>query len=96
MKCEDCGGKCCKQGFTVFFTREEVDTIYEKHGISDEHFMRFNPPNGPLVVWEKIDTSDTCYFLIDDKCSIYESRPKMCREYDCAEDQQLRGSKLWQ
>lgn len=24
-----------------------------------------------------------CGFLIDDKCSVYENRPKVCRQFDC-------------
>lgn len=31
----------------------------------------------------KKENSKDCYYLGDDGCTIYDKRPKMCREMDC-------------
>lgn len=43
--------------------------------------------NGDLVsVLDHKENSDECVYLIDNKCSIYDDRPIVCRTYDCRFD----------
>lgn len=42
-----------------------------------------NPPEPGMIGMDK-DAMVPCEYIIDGKCSIYEKRPKGCREYLCA------------
>jgi Fe-S-cluster containining protein len=42
-----------------------------------------NPNVGPLVAMFKKTPTGGCSMFIDGKCSIYDYRPKSCRQFDC-------------
>jgi Fe-S-cluster containining protein len=82
FKCERCA-ECCKKLY-IILNDEDIKNI-EKLGYSKEDFCE-----GELIgefkgkfVLKKED--DKCIFLEKDKdgysCSIYESRPEICRKY---------------
>ncbi len=71
LPCKTCNGRCCKN---PIFTREEYDLVKEKYGV----------PAPDRVIDIGIDfvgLSGICPYLGKDRCSIYEDRPSVCKEY---------------
>ncbi len=77
MKCTQCG-KCCRL-FLINLSEEEwnsgryktmFDTDYDDAKWSDLNVLEQNPDG-------------SCIYLKDGKCSIHDSRPKVCREFFC-------------
>lgn len=68
VPCGDCTA-CCECGYDVDLRPGEGEGLeyVERGGIR----------------YLKHDDADRCFYLKDGKCSIYESRPAACREYDC-------------
>lgn len=85
-KCTGCG-QCCSN-FLPLSTKEvkEIWRYVEKHHIRE--CRHFAPTAKPIDDW-------TCPFLDDtrrsDKCTIYEVRPEICREFQCNRDPQEMG-----
>lgn len=77
-KCIQCGS-CCSN--LLVMTAEEIETIHKyikKHNIKEyKHILPLAEPTIDL----------TCPFLNDskpnEKCDIYEVRPRICREFIC-------------
>ena len=81
--CKKCGA-CCKNYPFIELSKNEISTLwqltklhsdvftYQKDKIAEEYFLQFKE-NGD------------CFFLIEDNgcysCSIYESRPGICKNY---------------
>lgn len=78
INCLDCAG-CCS-GLPPIINKTDAQRISKKLGLSVANFE-----NDYLRVDEDKDTvlqQTPCPFLLEDnKCSIYEFRPKACREY---------------
>lgn len=71
MKCDDCG-KCCQ--FILVST--EV--------LTDDHKRWLELHKGIHVIgWDTLKIDIPCSALKDNRCTIYEDRPKICRWYDC-------------
>lgn len=74
---------CCEK-LTPFLTAEEIDS--GKYPISliqpPEEFINENNNIGPIVAMYK-NINGGCSMFKDNKCSIYESRPISCRQFDC-------------
>ncbi len=72
MSCNKCG-KCCKEvAFFVNKERFDIDWI-QLHGFEVED-------QGDKY---KIKKQSICSKLVENKCSIYETRPEMCRNFNC-------------
>lgn len=77
--CNNCS-KCCRNFFLPIKNfSDDVKRWIEFHGISvvrikDQDYLKINNP---------------CENLKDDKCSIYEDRPDVCRVYDCKDNQEF-------
>lgn len=75
LPCDECKGKCCT---FVPFSPEEFSEITAKHPIPlPAKVERF----GLAYLVSKGDQDCTCAYLKDGKCSIYEDRPLVCRQY---------------
>ena len=76
--------KCCEV-LTPFLTPEEVSSgLYPLSLIQPDKKMLLENPNvGPLVAMFKKSPTGGCSMFIDGKCSIYDIRPKSCRQFDC-------------
>ena len=74
IKCEQCG-KCCEDLFLplAITVDDDVKKWLEYHGIKTEF-------KNPLTY---IRIPLKCSKLKDGKCSIYENRPQVCRDYNC-------------
>lgn len=87
----DCGGKCCK-AFTL--TKSNIISLWQA---GDGHSKEFDTVRNMLVAIENDNYEElmrdskgyskggelwfACKHLKNDKCSIYEDRPQMCREF---------------
>ena len=78
VPCGDCRG-CCVSGYSVQIRPHDQEAralIPAKLLISAPGFAR-----GELTMAARPD--GTCPMLHDNQCSIYQSRPQTCRDYDC-------------
>jgi Fe-S-cluster containining protein len=75
--CRDkCGAKCCKQNATyVHMTKVEVERLLEVKQFKVKLDLRY--PDRPYAM----PTDGGCIFLEEDLCTIYEIRPKTCRDF---------------
>jgi Fe-S-cluster containining protein len=68
-ECMNCGGKCC------------IDTSIEVYGVNDVPLEYLNVRNNAFYMKKKKDHK-TCIALTEDGlCSIYDSRPSVCRDF---------------
>lgn len=81
FKCTDClsCANCCKTTGPLF-TRTDIKRLSKRFGMTtavfEQTYLR-RDSDGDLVL-----QSTPCPFLLDDnKCSVYEDRPRACREY---------------
>lgn len=70
LPCDECKGKCCT--FPTF-SRKEFDIVKAKYGVP---FFAKVADLGTAVVLQ-----DNCPYLQAGKCSIYEDRPRGCKDY---------------
>jgi Fe-S-cluster containining protein len=73
--CEECTAACCKENrhdYAVELEETEKDFHFEfKH-------------NGMEVVRVIPYVNGQCFYLIGNKCSIYDRRPLLCRQFNCS------------
>jgi len=78
VSCTECAN-CCKT-MTPTFTKGDIDRISTHLGMSRKEFkvkwLRKEEDSGDWV-----NTTQPCQFLADNKCSIYEVRPRDCAEF---------------
>jgi uncharacterized protein len=76
-----CGGctACCRSSYFIHIGPDETDTL----GRIPRALLFPAPglPDGHVVLG--YDERGCCPMLVDDRCSIYEDRPRTCRTYDC-------------
>lgn len=72
--CAGCGADCCRGFPSVKLTPEEYSAL-ERLGAARLEFLL----NGEhyLII------EHGCEFLTDNRCSIYDSRPDICRRFTC-------------
>ena len=90
VPCQSCTAKCCKN-YDVFIDHEdlkiqdELDFIKKlPYSKSYGYVPKFILYEGDVQKkWVLIlnNPGKTCQFLVDDKCSIYDKRPLICRTY---------------
>ncbi|MBS1772673.1 MAG: YkgJ family cysteine cluster protein [Bacteroidetes bacterium] len=78
VDCMNCAN-CCKT-MTPTYTRKDIVRISEHLKMTPKEFtdkwLEKDPDNGDWM-----NKKQPCQFLIDNKCSIYEVRPKDCAEF---------------
>lgn len=78
VPCDDCT-VCCR-GEDVIIRPHDGDVL-------EKYKTHTKIRNGVLVsILDHKEGRDECIYLIDDKCSIYDDRPIVCRTYDCRVD----------
>ncbi len=76
--CDGCSG-CCRSSQFVHIGPDEVDTLRHIPGA-----LLFPAPRMPAGnVLLGYDQNGNCPMLVDDRCSIYDHRPRTSRTYDC-------------
>ena len=78
VPCNGCTA-CCTSSQFVHIGPDEAETL--AHIPAELLFPAPGLPAGNVLLG--YDENGHCPMLIDDKCSIYEHRPRTCRTYDC-------------
>ena len=78
MPCDGCTA-CCTSSQFVPIEPDETDTL--AHIPAELLFPAPRRPQGHVLLG--YDEHGHCPMLVDDRCSIYEHRPRTCRTYDC-------------
>jgi Fe-S-cluster containining protein len=78
VPCDSCTA-CCTSSQFVHIEPDEIDTLSHIH--PDLLFPAPRLPRGHVLLG--YDQHGHCAMLIDNRCSIYEHRPRTCRTYDC-------------
>lgn len=78
VPCNGCTA-CCTSSQFVHIAPDESDTL--AHVPEAWRFPAAGYPEGHVLLGH--DENGHCPMLIDNKCSIYEHRPRTCRTYDC-------------
>ena len=82
FKCTGCGACCTGSPGYVFLTSEDENNISKELKISIQEFQK---KYTRIFMGRRSLTEDKknydCVFLKNNKCSLYESRPKQCRTY---------------
>jgi hypothetical protein len=76
-----CGGctACCTSSQFVTIEPDETDTL--AHIPAELLFPAPRAPRGYMVLG--YDERGHCPMLVDNRCSVYQHRPRACRTYDC-------------
>ena len=74
--CELCGGACCQSVTLPQVFGEDVNRWLSLHGVQNGNLIRL-----PCK----------CLMLMDGKCSIYEERPQICRDYEVGSEACLKA-----
>ncbi len=78
VPCDGCTA-CCRASQFVHIGRDEVETLGRIP--ADLLFPAPRMPSGNLVLG--YDERGHCPLLVEDRCSVYDQRPRACRTYDC-------------
>ena len=78
VPCNGCTA-CCTSSMFIHIEPDELDTL--AHIPTQLLFPAPRRPQGHVVLGH--DERGHCPMLIDNRCSIYEHRPRTCRTYDC-------------
>ena len=101
MRCNLCDARCCKERL-ITITIFDVLRISHSTGLSPETFSQLVFPSILNLSYDYILEcregsrilalkSYPCYFLKDNKCSIYPNAPLICRLYPFSPDGKVRG-----
>ncbi len=76
-----CGGctACCRSSYFVHIAPDETDTL--RRVPLELQFPAPGLPEGHVVLG--YDEHGHCPMLVEERCSIYEDRPRTCRNFDC-------------
>jgi len=75
---------CCRK-FAVLLTPEEARSGFYR---IDWHGWI---PGARAAMLAKKKNGDCWYLTEDGRCSIYENRPQVCREFDCEKDERVKA-----
>jgi uncharacterized protein len=78
VPCDGCTA-CCRSSQFVHIAPDEADAL--AHVPKPLLFPAPGLPAGHVLLG--YDERGHCPMLVDDRCSIYEHRPRACRTYDC-------------
>ena len=78
VPCDGCTA-CCRSSQFVHIEPDEADAL--AHIPAELLFPAPRLPRGHVLLG--YDERGHCPMLVDDRCSVYEHRPRACRTYDC-------------
>jgi Fe-S-cluster containining protein len=84
--CAECGGKCCQGIIDVYYTDEIFNDPSLVKRVENDRF------DAVMLT----DENFRCIALKNGKCSIYEKRPQICREFKvgCSCCENFRNNRL--
>lgn len=85
FECTGCGKCCTGPKGSIFIDHEDLEGMANLLELAPKDFKRLyvkNRNNSLSLVERKREEGDyACIFLKDNRCSVYQSRPKQCRTY---------------
>jgi hypothetical protein len=72
-ECKDCGALCCKACGHEYAVLLDITEVHKYKHVKSNCF-------GEYFIMYK---NNKCPYLKDNLCSIYDNRPRRCREYSC-------------
>jgi uncharacterized protein len=79
---EECNARCCKEfSFPIAGNSTWIKEFVEFFTFTHPDMLKYR--NGSLVL------TAPCIYLENNKCGIYDRRPKICREFLCKQLKQL-------
>ena len=91
FECVKCG-KCCKWEGKVSLLPADIKRLAEAHSMKDEEFLnRFTKPYGSLIVLKDKPGSTECVFLKNNRCSVWDHKPKQCADFPKNYDKRCPG-----
>lgn len=85
LSCLKCPSLCCKMAGYVEVSQNDIRRLAKFLGVTARHFEEDHIVEITRKKEKLIKSAyDTCQFLATDRrCSVYDARPKNCREYVC-------------
>lgn len=81
FECIKCGA-CCKWEGVVVLTPEDIDRLAKNFDKDKEDFLsEYTTTFGKLTVLSNKPDTDICVFLKNNKCSVWDDKPKQCADY---------------
>lgn len=96
--CAACTGACCRNSeyghhkFAVILDSEEEDD-YEHVWLDEDGVSAKDGSEGPLFPVIPYKDGRCIYLGDDNRCTIYERRPALCREFTCLSGYRRHGDK---
>ena len=88
--CKGCEAICCK-GFKVpLLTEREFLSNKYPIRVVDIPQLKSEVPNAENVIGLAVWEGKSCFFLENNRCSIYNDRPQSCKVYDCRKDDDFK------
>lgn len=79
---------CCET-LTPYLTEEEVASGKYNYSITSPSSELGLDPTHNAVITIQRGLGKGCAYFINQKCSIYDERPKACRQFDCRKDKRF-------
>ena len=80
LQCTGCGN-CCRTTAVVTVSIPQIRLIAKHLGMSPKAFMKEYIKREPNSQYGYAFKAVPCPFLVDNKCTIYDLRPSVCRNY---------------
>jgi Predicted Fe-S-cluster oxidoreductase len=86
-RCNSCPGLCCVVAGEIKLTYEEAKRVATQFNKNISDIANVFVKDGKTLLLLKKGPGLVCPFLgSDNRCTIYEIRPKTCKEYTCKND----------
>jgi len=91
FECKKCGA-CCKWEGVVIVTPEDIQGMSDHLSLDIEDFLkRYTKKHGKDTVLKNKPDSSSCVFLKDNKCDIWDAKPKQCGDFPKKFDKRCPG-----
>jgi Fe-S-cluster containining protein len=91
FKCKKCGN-CCKWAGVVYLSQEDIENLAEGLKVTEEDFLSnyTDKYNVYRILKDKPGTT-ICCFLDNNRCSVWDFKPKQCADYPKEYDKRCPG-----
>jgi len=91
FKCTQCGA-CCKWEGVVVLTPKDIDRLTKSLDEDKEEFLKkYTTTQGKNTVLSNKPNTNTCVFLKNNKCSVWDDKPKQCADYPIKYEKRCPG-----
>jgi Fe-S-cluster containining protein len=91
FECIKCGA-CCKWEGVVVLTPEDIGRIAKHLSVDKDEFLEeYTKKQGKNIVLKNKPESSSCVFLEDNKCKIWDVKPKQCADFPMKYEKRCPG-----